>query len=316
MNNLIDVVHPELQRFAKLTPQMTFSTKNLWLWRCLAYIPLARRKPEDIHIEKILIPRKDDPKPVRLRIYRRKVQASPAPVLVWLHGGGYVIGRPEQDDPACIQYVNELGIIVVSVDYRCAPEHSFPCALEDGYTALKWVQAQGELHGMDTSRIAVGGASAGGGLAAALTQYVKAQKEIQLLFQLLVYPMLDDRTCLRHDLAERDFLVWDQKNNRFGWESYLGVKCGSADLPPFSVPARTEDLNGLPPAWIGVGTLDMFHDEDVLFGKRLRDSSVPCEIILVPGAFHGFDLAGLGAQVVRDFRQSQIEALKRNLLAR
>jgi acetyl esterase/lipase len=313
MKSLNDVVHPELQRFARLMPQMTFSSKNLWLWRSLEHIPLVRRKPEDIHIVNILIPRQEDPKPIRLRIYRRKAQASLAPVLIWLHGGGYIIGNPEQDDPACIQYVHELGITVVSVDYRCAPEHPFPRALEDSCTALKWVQVQGGLQGMDVSRIAIGGASAGGGLAAALVQYVKTQNEIPLLFQLLVYPMLDDRTCGRSDLAERDFLAWSLESNRFGWEAYLGIKCGSAVVPPYSVPARTEDLRGLPPAWIGVGTLDLFYDEDVAYGKRLTDSGVACETYLVPGAFHGFDLAGLGAQVVREFRQSQIEFMKRNL---
>ena len=296
-------------------PQMTFSAKNLWLWRSLAHIPLARRKPEDIHIENILIPRQEDPKKVRLRIYRRETQVSLAPVMIWLHGGGYIIGKPEQDDSACIQYVHELGIVVVSVDYRCAPEHPFPSALEDSYTALKWVHAHGGSLGMDASRIAIGGASAGGGLAAALVQYAKNRDEIQPLFQLLVYPMLDDRTCMRQDLAGRAFLAWSPESNRFGWEAYLGIKCGAAVVPPYSVPARAEDLSGLPPAWIGVGTLDLFQDEAVAYGKRLTDSSVPCEIILVPGAFHGFDLAGLGAQVVHDFRQSQIEALRRNLLA-
>jgi acetyl esterase/lipase len=313
MKNLNDVVHPELQRFAKMMPQMTFSSKNLWLWRSLAYIPLVRRRPADIHIENILIPRQEHPKPIRLRVYRLKAQASLAPVLIWLHGGGYIIGNPEQDDPACIQYVHELGITVVSVDYRCAPEHPFPSALDDSYTALKWVHAHGGSLGMDASRIAIGGASAGGGLAAALVQFAKNRDEIQPLFQLLVYPMLDDRTCGRSDLAERDFLAWSQESNRFGWEAYLGIKCGAADVPPYSVPARAEDVSGLPPAWIGIGTLDLFYDEDIAYGKRLTDSGVPCETYLVPGAFHGFDVAGLGAQVVRDFRQSQIEFMKRNL---
>ncbi len=314
MKNQVDAVTPELQRFAKMMPQMTFTSKNLWLWRFLTRFQRGQKIPEDIHIENIWIPRQEDPKPVRLRIYRCKAQASLAPVLIWLHGGGYIIGKPEQDDSACIQYVHELGIIVVSVDYRSAPEHPFPSALEDSYTALKWVHAHGGSLGMDASRIAIGGASAGGGLAAALVQYARAQNEIKPLFQLLVYPMLDDRTCVRTDLVERDFLVWSQESNRFAWEAYLGKKCGADKAPLFSVPALAEDLSGLPPAWIGVGTLDLFHDEDVEYGTRLTESGVPCETYLVPGAFHGFDIAGLGAQVVRDFRQSQIAALKKYLL--
>jgi acetyl esterase/lipase len=307
-------IHPELQRFAKMMPRMTFNSKNLRLWRFLYRFNKARRNPEDVHIDNIDIPSRDGPKSIRLRVYRRKELATPAPVLIWLHGGGYILGKPEQDDSTCIQYVREAGIVVVSVDYRCAPEQSFPKALQDSADTLKWAHTKGAQLGMDASRIAVGGASAGGGLAAALVQFAQHHHETQPVLQLLVYPMLDDRTCLRPDLAERDYLVWNCKSNRFGWEAYLGIPCGAENPPPFSVPARTEDLRGLPPAWIGVGSLDLFHDESVAYGQRLRDGGVACEIVVVPGAFHGFDLAGSGARVVRDFRRSQIAFMKRHLL--
>jgi acetyl esterase/lipase len=108
--------------------------------------------------------------------------------------------------------------------------------------------------------------------------------------------------------------VWNQESNRFGWEAYLGVKCGTPDLPPYAVPSRRADLTGLPPAWIGVGSLDLFHDEAVAYGQQLQACGVACELVIVPGAFHGFDMAGLRYPVVRDFRQSQIEAMRRYLL--
>ena len=234
--------------------------------------------------------------------------------MVWLHGGGYIGGSLKQDDPACIQYVRETDIAIVSVDYRFAPEHPFPAALKDCYTALKWVHANAAQLGIDPERIAIGGESAGGGLAAALAQLACDRKEVRPIFQLLIYPMLDDRTCTRTDLVDHGFLMWSQASNRFGWESYLGKDCFAANTPPHSVPARRVDLSGLPPAWVGVGTLDLFHDEDVTYARRLKESGVPCDLYIVQGAFHGFDMAGTQLKVVQEFRKSQVAALKNHLL--
>ena len=127
--------------------------------------------------------------------------------------------------------------------------------------------------------------------------------------------MLDDRTALRMDLDDSDNFTWSQENNRYGWESYLGQKCGSEVLPAYAVPARRADLSGLPPSWIGVGGLDIFHDEDVDYGNRLRAGGVECHIEIVPGAFHGFDVFDPNIGIVRDFWNSQLDALKNNLFA-
>jgi acetyl esterase/lipase len=223
------------------------------------------------------------------------------------------MGNPEQDDECCAQYGREMGITVVSVDYRYAPKYPFPIGLEDSYAALTWVAAQAHSLGIDAQRIAIGGASAGGGLAAALAQLAHDRQAIQPVFQLLVYPMLDDRTVLRPDLAGKSYLAWDQQSNRFGWESYLGRPCGGEDLPEYAVPARRADLSGLPPAWLGVGTQDLFHDEDVAYAQRLRACAVPCEIEIVPGAFHGFDVFDPKIPLVQAFRRSQIAALRKYL---
>lgn len=167
--------------------------------------------------------------------------------------------------------------------------------------------------GVDAKRIAIGGASAGGGLAAALVQLAHDRQEIKPVFQLLVYPMLDDRTVLRTDIDDGNNITWSQKSNQFGWESYLGMECGAEDVPAYSVPARREDLSGLPPAWIGVGALDVFHDEDVSYAQRLKACGVECETDVIPGAFHGFDVFDSQIPIVRDFRKSQIAALKKYL---
>jgi acetyl esterase/lipase len=305
-------VHPELQRAARWAPSITFSNRNLWLVRLLVRLMPTPKAPE-VLVENIRIPGQDDRTRIRLRVYRPRSVVPPTPVLVWLHGGGYVMGRPELDDVRCTQYVRQSGITAVSVDYRCAPDHPFPAGLEDSYSALKWVESHSQEIGVDPKGVAIGGESAGGGLAASLVQLAHDRQEIKPVFQLLVYPMLDDRTVLRTDLDGRSHIAWNQRSNRFGWESYLGRKCGAGDVPEYAVPARREDLSGLPRAWIGVGTVDLFHDEDMAYAQRLKGCGIQCEVCAVPGAFHGFDMLAPRAPVTRDFVESQISALKRSL---
>jgi acetyl esterase/lipase len=313
MNNKFSKIHPELQKVAKKSPSITFSNMNIWFFRLALSLMPAPKIPEDIFIENIFITGQDDRTKIRLRIYKQKSIAVPSPVLLWLHGGGYVMGQPEMDDFSCAQFVHDLGITIVSVDYRYAPKHPFPAGLEDSYTALKWVGSHSQQLGIDAKRIAIGGASAGGGLAAALVQLAHDRQEIKPVFQLLVYPMLDDRTVLRTDIDDSNSPTWSQKSNRFGWESYLGKKCGDEEVPAYSVPARREDLSGLPEAWIGVGTEDVFHDEDVAYAQRLSEHGIECELYIVPGAFHGFDVFDPQIPIVQDFRKSQIAALKKYL---
>ena len=217
------------------------------------------------------------------------------------------------DERVCARYARELGISVASVDYRLAPGQPFPAGLEDGYAALTWLQSHADELGIDGTRMAIGGASAGGGLAASLVQMTHDRGEIRPVCQLLVYPMLDDRTALRTDLGETDHLAWNRASNRFAWQSYLGTAHGARQVPAYAVPARRAELSGLPPAWIGVGTLDLFHDEDLAYARGLKASGVDCEALVVPGAFHGFDVFAPEAPVVEAFRASQIAALRRYL---
>jgi len=272
------------------------------------------KKLDGIFVENIFITGQDDRTKVRLRIYKPKSVSVPTSVLLWLHGGGYVIGRPEMDDIVCAEYVRELGITIVSVDYRCAPKHPFPAGLDDCYSALVWVASHADELGVDTSRIAIGGVSAGGGLAAALTQLAYDRDEIHPIFQLLVYPMLDDRTVLRTDIDDSSNITWSHVNNRLGWEYYLGQEGGADNVPAYSVPARRTDLSGLPPAWVGVGDLDIFHDEDVTYSQRLKEYGVECELVIIPGAFHGFDAINPQSPIVQDFRKAQIVAIRKYLL--
>ncbi|MFN8597769.1 MAG: alpha/beta hydrolase [Anaerolineae bacterium] len=304
-------VHPELRH--KL-PQFSFNARNLWWLRKLVTLQRPAQMPSDVGIENIFIPSLDQPTQIRVRVYRPRSLSAPAPILLWLHGGGFVIGKPEMDEATCSEYARTLGLVVVSVDYRYAPEHPFPTALNDGYAALTWVADHAAPLGVDVRRLAIGGQSAGGGLAAALVQFAHDRAEIKPVFQLLIYPMLDDRTVVRTDIVNRGNLMWNQASNRFGWESYLQQPCGLDEVPDYAVPSRRADLAGLPPAWLGVGTLDLFYDEDVAYARRLNESGAACELVVVPGAYHGFDVVTPRATVVRDFRHSQLAALRKHLL--
>ena len=235
-----------------------------------------------------------------MRLHRPAGVSQPGPALLWIHGGGYVIGTAQQDDELCRRFARALGVTVAAVDYRLAPEHPYPTPLEDCYAALTWLAA---LPAVDPARIAIGGASAGGGLAAALALLARDRGEITPTLQLLAYPMLDDRSGSTPE--NPNYRLWGPKSNRFGWAAYLG----NAD-PKVAVPARHEDLSGLPPAWIGVGTHDLFHDEDVAYAARLTAAGVPCQIETVAGAFHGFDLVVPKATVSKAFFTSQCASLR------
>ena len=241
-----------------------------------------------------------------VRVHRPIGTGPASPGLLWIHGGGYVIGRAAQDDKLCRRFVGALGITVASVDYRLAPENPYLAALNDCYAALSWLAAQPDV---DPSRLVIGGASAGGGLAAALAALAKGRGEFRPVLQLLAYPMLDDRSSSSTGRNPKRFRLWNQRSNRFGWSCYLG----GAD-PSLAVPARRDDLGGLPAGWIGVGTHDLFYEEDLDYAERLRRAGVHCDLEVVEGAFHGFDLIAPGAGVSQMFFRRQCEAIRRALV--
>ena len=248
-------------------------------------------------------------------VYRPEGSTGQTGALVWAHGGGFVLGAPEYDHEWCSAVAAELGIVVVNVDYGLAPEHPFPAALDDCLSALRWLHQHAAVLGVDRGRVAVGGASAGGGLAAALAQRA-ADAGVPVAFQLLRYPMLDDRTVQRRPRGRRGRLAWTPASNRFGWRCYLGRRPGAGTLPPYAAAARRADLAGLPPAWVGVGELDLFHDEDVGYARRLEEAGVPCELVVVPRMYHGADGVRPDAPSMRAFRSSAVDALRRAIGSR
>lgn len=306
-------VHRELAPAAACLPRVSLSPWKLALLRRFMRLRGVPRIPKraGVTIRDVSVPGWGDDPSVRIRLYRPASATGAVPVLVWIHGGGYVMGTAQLDQRSNIDLVRTLGIAVASVEYRLAPEHPFPAALDDCYAALWWVHHEAKTWGLRADRIAVGGASAGGGLAAALAQLALDRGEVSVRFQLLIYPMLDDRTVLRTELESLPVRIWTAQSNALGWKSYLGGVSGAP--PVYAVPARREEVAGLPSAWVGVGTLDLFHDEAVAYAERLMAAGVECELEVVPGAYHGFDVVSPRAKVTRSFRASYVAALRRAL---
>jgi len=224
---------------------------------------------------------------VRVRVF---TPAEPnGSALLWIHGGGLVMGAAAGDDRFCGDTARDTGAVVVSVDYRLAPRHPFPAANDDVHAAFGWMKANADELGIGVDRIAIGGASAGGGLAAALVQRLHDEGE-RPVAQLLFCPMLDDRTAANRDLDARGHLVWNNRSNLVGWRSYLGTEPGSPEVPDYAVPARRGDLTGLPPTWTYWTDVELFGEEDAAYAQALAAAGVEVTTEVVSAAPHGFEV--------------------------
>jgi len=223
-----------------------------------------------------------------------------------------ILGSPQMEASGSGRLARELNAVVVSPDYRLAPEHLFPAALDDCMATLAWMRDRADELRIDPDRIAVTGASAGGGLSAAVAQRAHDQG-IALRAQVLVYPMIDDRTTLPDNHFGRGKLVWTPEANRFAWAAYLGRQPRLSDAPEYAAPARRTDLSGLAPAWIGVGGLDLFYDESVSYAEALKACGVPCDLVTVPGMYHGADGLARKAPAMKEFHRNSLDFLRQHL---
>ena len=299
-------VAPELRRPLLLVPISVTNTIVMRVLRLPSSFPPIR---DDVRMEEHAVPGAPG---ATAFVFEPKAGRTTGGALLWIHGGGYVGGAAAMDHALCARFAAELGMLVVSAEYRLAPEHPFPAPLDDCFAVLRWLHSQAEVFALDPGRIAVGGASAGGGLAAAVVQRA-VDEGVPVAFQLLEYPMLDDRTVLRRDDEGRGRFAWTPASNRFGWSSYLGSAPGGSEVAPYAVPARRSDLHGLPPAWVGVGELDLFFEEDVDYVRRLEEAGVPCTFVSVPGMYHGADAIARDAPSMRRFQDRMVEAVRRGL---
>jgi acetyl esterase/lipase len=231
------------------------------------------------------------------------------PAVLWLHGGGLCAGSAQLEAQPAGRLAGEIGAVVVSPNYRLAPENPFPAALDDCMAVLAWMVKDADELGIDPSRIGLYGWSSGGGLAAAVAQRA-LDEGVRLRAQALVSPMLDDRTALRDDLSGRGELTWSPRSNRWAWTAYLGRRPRIDDAPEYAAPARRADVAGLPAAWIGVGDLEVFYDEGVDYAAALKSAGVPCELVTVQGMYHTADGVRQDAPSMRRFRSDMVEHLR------
>jgi acetyl esterase/lipase len=319
LSNMIasnDLIDPELRPLLDAAPMsLPLNSENLAAIRAgLADFALLPPTPEGMTVtrEERFIDRPGTTLKLRILIYTPPQARTPMPAMLHIHGGGYVVGTPEIADAINRKRAASLGCVIVSVDYRLAPDTPYPGALDDCYTALEWLYNHAVELNIDTQRIAIGGESAGGGLTAALALLARDRGEIPLVLQFLMYPMLDDRTVTRTD--PHPFVVheaWSAEYNAFGWRSLLGTAPGAPGISPYAAAARAEDLSGLPPAFISVGALDLFLEENLEYARRLSRAGVPVELHVYPGAFHGFSVMTDRARVSVSAQADEMRALGR-----
>lgn len=233
--------------------------------------------------------------------------------VLWIHGGGFIVGSAAQDHARCARLAKDLDVVVYSAEYRLAPGSPFPAALDDLHGVWQYILERAGESDVDPARLAVAGQSAGAGLAAALVQRIHDDGGRQPAAQWLFCPMLDDRTAVDRSLDGIRHYLWNHTSNAVGWSAYLGREAGAQSVPDYGVPARREDLAGLPPAWIGVGDIELFYEEDRRYAERLVDAGVPTALEVVPGAPHAFESFLGGTPVAKAYLAAAETGLARHL---
>ncbi len=290
--NTLHLIDSELIPPSRQIPSPGFRSDTLSEVRASMLAKAIAALPADnpaVSVETLSVPGAGDAPEVRVLAYRPTGVQGLLPVLVHLHGGGYVVGSPERKGAEHRKLAVDLRCAVYSVDYRLAPETPFPGAVEDCYAVLQWLHENASEHGLDVSRIGVIGESAGGGLAASLALMVRDRGEFDLLFQHLVSPMLDDRTAVqaRKNPWTGEF-AWTKEDNAFGWSALLGPAVGGEDVSPYAAAARAGDLSGLPSTYLSVAAMDLLMEEELDYAQRLACAGVPLELHVYPGTYHGF----------------------------
>jgi acetyl esterase/lipase len=304
------LVDPELAQMLSKLPSFELNAATLPALRAMGLSTDAPVAGEVHRVEREL-PGPSGAPPVRALFYTPRAAGGPLPAVLHIHGGGYVMGVPEMNDARNRQLARDVGCAVLSVDYRLAPETPFPGGIEDCYAALLWLHRHAAQLGVDAERIAISGESAGGGLAASLALLARDRGEVPVCFQQLIFPMIDDRTGSggqAHPYAGE--FIWTAASNHYAWKALLNGTAGGDSVSAYAAAARAPNLAGLAPAFIAVGALDLFVDEDIDYARRLIHAGVPTELHVYPGAFHGYQLLAPHARVTRQAEQDAAAAMR------
>ncbi len=307
------LVDSELSPAIELLPSMELSRETLPAWRAriaemFAHVAGRGSASPQVIRREALVPGPEGAPDVRLLIYTPKEGGTFRPAYFYIHGGGFVMGTPDMADTQNRASAMDLDCVVVAVDYRLAPETTFPGNIEDCYAGLKWLYDNATELGVNAESIAIGGDSAGGGLTASLALLIRDRGEIRIIHQQLVYPLLDDRSPDSSHPFAGEF-GWTREASRFGWRSILGHEPGGGEVSPYAAAARAQHLEGLPPAFVSVGALDLLLEENLEYGRRLSRAGVPVEVHVYPGVFHGSDMMS-EARLSKMHARDQMEALR------
>ncbi|HEY3700263.1 MAG TPA: alpha/beta hydrolase [Spongiibacteraceae bacterium] len=306
----------ELAGIIPLLPEIQFTDPATARTSRKAMIEAMNRSVDvsGLRIEDKLIAGPEGAPQVPVRIYAPAQRNGNLPALLYMHGGGYIVGSIDTEHTLTVMLTRELGVAVVSVDYRLAPENPYPAAVDDCYAALLWLHAHAGEQGVDTARIAVIGQSAGAGLAAAIALMARDRNGPALCFQFLGIPDIDDRLDTPSMRTFTDTPVWHRAHAELSWNFYLGdsYKAGAADVPVYAAPARATDLRGLPPAYISAMEFDPLRDEGILYAMKLMEAGVPVELHTYPGTFHGSMMVTQAAVTQRQIRE-MLDVLRRAL---
>lgn len=262
---------------------------------------LIGRKSKLIHCEERYITKKDGEK-LRICIYKALDSKKDAVGVLWLHGGGYAIGAPEQDIGYAKDFIRTANCVIVAPDYRLSLDVPYPAALEDSYEALLWLKESANTLGINEKQIFVGGISSGGGLTAAISLYARDKGEVSIAFQLPLYPMLDDR-MITESSKDNDAPIWNTKTNTIAWKMYLDRLYGTENVPVYAAPARASDFSSLPPTYTFVGDIDLFYDETKEYILKLKKSGVKADLTVYKGCFHAFDIICSNTKIARHARK-------------
>jgi acetyl esterase/lipase len=263
----------------------------------------------DVSVVELSVPGPLGQSDVSLLVLSPSAGTRDATAVYYIHGGGLVAGDNRTSIEHPLEWVVEHGIVLISVEYRLAPENPYPAALEDCYAGLEWVARNAAGIGVAPDRLIVAGSSAGGGLAAATTLLAKQRGGPAISHQMLFSPMLDDRG--ETESSQFEGVPWDRISNQTAWRSVLGERYESGDVDSLAAPARADDLSDLPPAFLDVGSAEVFRDETVDYAARLLAAGVSTELHVWFGATHGFDKYAPQSEVARALRVTQSSFLAR-----
>ncbi len=303
-----DRLAPEIRKAVLSLPRIPWHIKSLFPISRLMY-NIGARTPLDKGVKVT----KEVNDGVEMMIFTPK-NAAPQGAILWMFGGGHWAGKPKHLNSISSKVVNELSVAVFVPNYRLAPKHPFPADIDDCFESWNWLVSNAKKCNIPSDKLAIAGHSAGGGIAAALAQRIRDHGGIQPQAQCLFYPMIDDRTAVDHSLDIKNHFVWNNKVNRICWNTYLNPhRAGAKKLPKYAAASRCENLSGLPSAWIGQCELDLFFEEYNIYARRLKEAGISCDIHLVKGVPHAFEVMAPKEEISIQFEAAAIDFLKKSL---